>query len=73
MMKGGEDYNGDQESPGKKSKKDHEKEIITHSAMGYLSIAMNLYHEETFVVLFFSPVRRQATHYPQAGRVPGPE
>jgi hypothetical protein len=45
MMKGGEDYNGDQESPGKKSKKDHEKEI-THSAMGYLSLAMNLYHEE---------------------------
>jgi len=48
MMKGGEDYNGDQESTGKKSKEDHEKEI-TYSAMGfYLSIAMNLYHEEDF-------------------------
>jgi len=35
MMKGGEYYNGDQESPGKKSEKDHEKEI-TYSAMGYL-------------------------------------
>ncbi len=46
-MKGGDEYNGDKESPGKKSEKDFEEEI-TYSATGSRSSPepVNLRHEE---------------------------
>jgi hypothetical protein len=69
VTKGGENHYGDQESPCKKSEKDHEKEI-THSAMGYhLSIAMNLYHEEDLRGFVFKPPFCGGHAKPQSGQV----
>jgi hypothetical protein len=71
-MKGGEDYNGDQESPGKKSEENHEKEI-THSAMGYISIHSyeSLPRRRSSWFCFSMHGRLKATHILMGNEFPG--
>ncbi len=47
-MKGGEDDNGDQESPGKEGEEDHEEEIARLNKRRCVSFAVHeYYHEES--------------------------